>query len=134
MGIRESTALSRELGNELKRRRKPAGLLCHELAGRLQWSASKVSRRRPRFLDVLHESTAHALHCFEPLVVPGLLQTEDYARARVSRASIGNDDIAYAVRARMRRQRILHDDWRPVRAPPSPCTSRCCACRSAASG
>jgi transcriptional regulator with XRE-family HTH domain len=44
MGILESTARTRELGNELKRRRKAAGVRGGDLATKLQWSTTKVSR------------------------------------------------------------------------------------------
>lgn len=156
MGIRESTARTRELGDELRRRRKAANLMGHELAKKLQWSANKVSRielgqRAADEVDVVwylaqcgvqkheldevlelcrnanpgfwmkerlrslifHETTASGMHSYEPLVMPGLLQTEDYARALIGRESIGPMDIARAVDVRMRRQQILEDEWRP---------------------
>jgi transcriptional regulator with XRE-family HTH domain len=54
------------------------------------------------------EARAIALRWYEPLVVPGLLQTEDYARA-VLRTRIGDTDdrIEEMVVARMERQSIL---------------------------
>ncbi|HEU5475433.1 MAG TPA: helix-turn-helix transcriptional regulator [Actinophytocola sp.] len=155
----ESTACTRELGNELKLRRKAAGLRGHDIATKLQWSATKVSRietgqrtsdevdvvfylahlgakredldeilplcrdaergfwmsRQLRSL-VFHESTAAETFGYEPLVLPGLLQTEDYARALIRQFGLGRDDVNRAVEIRMRRQRILRDPWRPVRA------------------
>jgi transcriptional regulator with XRE-family HTH domain len=42
--MKETTACSRELGFELRRRRELAGLSSVELAGRLGWSHSKISR------------------------------------------------------------------------------------------
>ncbi|MEV0297173.1 helix-turn-helix transcriptional regulator [Nocardia sp. NPDC050710] len=57
------------------------------------------------------EARAKRIRNFEHAVVPGLLQTEPYARAVLS-ACIefvkGLDDIDRAVSARMERQRILH--------------------------
>ena len=119
MGTLESNARTRELGNELKRRRKAAGVRGDQLASQLQWSAAKISRietgqrasdevdvvfylahigaKREDLDEVLpicrnadrgfwmserlrslifHESTASALEHYQPLVVPGLLQTE----------------------------------------------------------
>jgi transcriptional regulator with XRE-family HTH domain len=155
MGTLESTARTRELGNELQRRRKASGLRGNDLAGKLQWSATKVSRietgqrgvdevdvvfylahlgAKKEDLDeilplcrddqgfwmserlrslIFHESSASALHNYEPLVLPGLLQTEAYAFALIAR-DIGRADAQRVVDIRMRRQRILHDRWSPV--------------------
>ncbi|WP_326820928.1 helix-turn-helix domain-containing protein [Streptosporangium sp. NBC_01639] len=58
------------------------------------------------WLDV--EATAEALRSWEPLVVPGLLQTEDYARA-ILNGDIGvtPEQTEEQVTARMERQNIL---------------------------
>jgi len=61
------------------------------------------------------ESDAAALHDFQPSVVPGLLQTEDYARA-VLRDAPGADraeDIDQQVALRMRRQAVLDQPGPP---------------------
>ena len=48
------------------------------------------------------------LRWYEPLVVPGLLQTEDYARAILSARPDGNlDDLDEQVAARLARQAVL---------------------------
>jgi Domain of unknown function (DUF5753) len=61
------------------------------------------------------EAAARALRWFEPLVVPGLLQTEDYARAILStRVGDSEDDIEEMVEARMHRQAILDRDKPPM--------------------
>lgn len=52
------------------------------------------------------EAEACSLKTFEPIFVPGLLQTEGYVRA-VIRASLVVGDIERRVAARMERQRIL---------------------------
>jgi transcriptional regulator with XRE-family HTH domain len=60
-----------------------------------------------RFSDA--EAQAHALRSYEPLLVPGLLQHEDYARA-VLRGAQGNatdEQIEQQVAARLQRQDIL---------------------------
>jgi hypothetical protein len=47
------------------------------------------------------------------LMIPGLLQTADYARQAMARANVsGQDDLTAAVAARMRRQGILYDPAR----------------------
>ncbi len=55
------------------------------------------------------EGQARALRWYEPLLVPGLLQTEDYARAVLRGAQPDADDerIADQVAARMQRQEVL---------------------------
>ena len=54
------------------------------------------------------ESEATVLRWYEPLVVPGLLQTEDYARAILSARPDGNlDDLDDQVAARLARQSVL---------------------------
>jgi transcriptional regulator with XRE-family HTH domain len=60
------------------------------------------------------EAQARRLRSFEPLVVPGLLQTEAYARAILStRVGVTAEDLDEAVAARMDRQRILHREQPP---------------------
>ena len=54
------------------------------------------------------EAQATVLRWYEPLVVPGLLQTEDYARAILSARPDGNlDDLDEQVAARLARQAVL---------------------------
>lgn len=61
------------------------------------------------------EAEATTLRWFEPLLVPGLLQTEDYARA-VFRTRVGatDDEISEMVASRMERQAILERGAPPV--------------------
>ena len=60
------------------------------------------------------EAEAKRLRNFEPLVIPGLLQTEAYARAMLStRLDSTPEEIDEAVAARMERQRILDRDQPP---------------------
>jgi transcriptional regulator with XRE-family HTH domain len=59
----------------------------------------------------LKEAEATTLRWFEPLVVPGLLQTEDYARAIFrTRFRITSDEIEERVAARLKRQEVLTRD------------------------
>lgn len=61
------------------------------------------------------EAEATALRSYEPLLVPGLLQTEDYARAilRGAQTDATDDAIDQQVAARLERQVILSRDNPP---------------------
>jgi transcriptional regulator with XRE-family HTH domain len=62
-----------------------------------------------------YEAMATALRTFEPLVIPGLLQTDDYARAVLrTRVNTTDDEIDQMVDARMARQVILTKDKPPT--------------------
>ncbi|GAB4588979.1 helix-turn-helix domain-containing protein [Nocardia sp. IFM 10818] len=56
------------------------------------------------------EDEAEQLRAFEPLVIPGLLQTEDYARALIAEISpdLSADTIESQVRSRLDRQQRLN--------------------------
>lgn len=57
------------------------------------------------------ESSAGTILNFQPTIVPGLLQTADYARRLVASGYPGGrPDIAAAVTSRLDRQTILYDD------------------------
>jgi transcriptional regulator with XRE-family HTH domain len=147
MGEQMGAAQAHELGMELRRIREAAGLRGHELADRLGWSITKVSRvengltgitaldavrysahcgvdadridglvemcREPGapgyWLSqrlhtlVFHETVAAFSASYDPLVVPGLLQTEEYATALIG------EERAWLVRDRMERQRVLQN-------------------------
>jgi transcriptional regulator with XRE-family HTH domain len=58
------------------------------------------------------EARARRLRSYQPFVVPGLLQTERYARAVLStRVGATPEELDEAVAARMERQRILTPEW-----------------------
>jgi len=154
----ERSARGRRLRHELRRLREEADLTHSEVARRLEWSPSKVSRietgqsrvqtgdvrdllevygitdettcdalvqlarearRRgwwTRYSDVLGSGTyvgleaeASALHTYESMFIPGLLQTEDYARAviRAGQARPDPETLERRVMARMARQEIF---------------------------
>ena len=97
-GIRELdcngalTELYEILGEKLKRRAYPG------------WFAGWPDK----------EAQARRLRSFELVVVPGLLQTEGYARAVLStRVGATEDEIDEAVAARLARQQILERDQPP---------------------
>jgi transcriptional regulator with XRE-family HTH domain len=61
------------------------------------------------------EVTATQLRLFEHSLVPGLLQTEDYARAMLSlRPNTSENELDALVAARMERQTILYRDIPPM--------------------
>jgi transcriptional regulator with XRE-family HTH domain len=61
------------------------------------------------------ETTAKTLRSFEPLIIPGLLQTEAYARALLStRVGESEDQIDAMVAARLARQTILDREKPPT--------------------
>jgi hypothetical protein len=152
-----STARRRELGAELRRIREKSGFNGVDLATRLSWTTTRLSRaetgHRPmtevevstytamcgvagnelgdllalakepddhrlkshegRIPDelrtlIFHETTATEIDTVEPIYMPGLLQTEDYARALFH--EIGIEDhgmIEEGVRIRMSRRSVL---------------------------
>jgi transcriptional regulator with XRE-family HTH domain len=62
-----------------------------------------------------HEAEATSLRTFELALVPGLLQTADYARAVLrTRVGAGEDEIDQLVSARLERQAILDRDDPPL--------------------
>ncbi|MFC0862874.1 helix-turn-helix domain-containing protein [Sphaerimonospora cavernae] len=61
------------------------------------------------------EPTARILRSWDPLLIPGLLQTEAYARHLFSRGpQITCDEVEQRVEARMQRQRILDRENPPM--------------------
>lgn len=150
------------LGQRLREIRRDADLTARELARRLGWQESKISRleygRRPPTLNDIrawcvecgadehvadlsarlktlegmyvewrravatglrrHQESymdlcerSRAFKVYEPGVIPGVLQTPDYAAARMARNIEFRgipDDLEAAVAARMERRRYLH--------------------------
>lgn len=64
--------------------------------------------KQEQFLEM--EASAGQIRIFQPALVPGLLQTSEYARQVLARADVtGSGDADDAVSTRMKRQWILHD-------------------------
>jgi transcriptional regulator with XRE-family HTH domain len=64
---------------------------------------------------LVSEREAKRLRWFEPLLVPGLLQTEDYARAVFrTRFGVTDDEVDELITARLKRQEILTRDEPPA--------------------
>ena len=59
---------------------------------------------------IAYESAAGVARAFEPLLVPGLLQTEEYARVAIGHFLDGltTEDVESLVQLRMKRQELLH--------------------------
>jgi hypothetical protein len=57
---------------------------------------------------IIHERAATTITSYEPMIVPGLLQTEDYASAMIRRFGVGTaDEVDLKIRARIDRQEVL---------------------------
>jgi transcriptional regulator with XRE-family HTH domain len=65
-----------------------------------------------RWQGIMEEATE--INSFQPLVVHGLLQTPDYARAILQAGPPSSDDIDAKVQARLARQHILTRDDPPM--------------------
>ncbi|MBF9132878.1 DNA-binding protein [Plantactinospora sp. S1510] len=60
------------------------------------------------------ERAATQLRCLEPMLIPGLLQTEDYARAVIrGDVTLNADEVEALVAARLARQAILDQEHPP---------------------
>lgn len=89
--------------------------LCREQdsPGWLQQHGSRLPQQLRTFID--HENKAVTVGDFQATVVPGLLQTGDYARALIRQAAtIPADEVEDRVAARLARQSLLSRD-RPAR-------------------
>ncbi|WP_326553097.1 helix-turn-helix domain-containing protein [Micromonospora sp. NBC_01813] len=62
-----------------------------------------------------HERNATMIRSFQPLIVPGLLQTEEYARAILTDGGNRVSDIESAVAGRLARADVLHRADTPCR-------------------
>jgi transcriptional regulator with XRE-family HTH domain len=88
-----------------------------ELFGRLVLLARRADGPVPTWFEDWPdlEATATTLRWFEPLLVPGLLQTEMYARAvYATRVLLSQVDIDSHIAARLKRQEILARENPPM--------------------
>ncbi|MGQ4599245.1 Scr1 family TA system antitoxin-like transcriptional regulator [Nocardia sp. R6R-6] len=92
-------------------------LLVTQSSARVWWEDFQ-SLIRPGFNTYLQlESAATELHFFQSLVIPGLLQTPDYARSVGAAASTGTGDEAdQLVERRIQRSAILTRRHKPIQA------------------
>jgi Domain of unknown function (DUF5753) len=61
------------------------------------------------------ERQATTMRLFQPNVVPGLLQTAEYARHVLQAGGYGSENLADAVAARVERQTVLYDETKSFR-------------------
>jgi transcriptional regulator with XRE-family HTH domain len=85
--------------------------LARESGGKDWWQpySRMLSKKYTAFIGL--EADAASVLTFELCMVPGLLQTEDYARAAIEAAAAGltAEEIDQRVAVRMERQRIFHE-------------------------
>ena len=79
------------------------------------WDAFKDSLPEQFATYIILESEAETISAWSPELVPGLLQTQDYAMAAIDEhmstiATLPSSEIEGRVQTRMRRQRILTND------------------------
>jgi transcriptional regulator with XRE-family HTH domain len=89
----------------------PLITLCRQARdNRGYWMDAYGERIPDMFSSLLyHEATANASTSYEPLFIPGLLQTERYARTVISRnVTYDSAEIGSSVRIRMDRRRVLN--------------------------
>jgi transcriptional regulator with XRE-family HTH domain len=60
-----------------------------------------------------YEAAAKIIYKYEPTFIPGLLQTEEYARALLEGVGHSEDEIEPIVRSRLERQQLLAQNPRP---------------------
>ncbi|MEV4056838.1 Scr1 family TA system antitoxin-like transcriptional regulator [Amycolatopsis sp. NPDC049688] len=81
----------------------------------LNWLDSNPSDLPAALTGVMQcERTASLITNWSPLIIPGLLQTPDYARALLAASGIKVEEVDARLMARMKRQRIL-SGYDPVR-------------------
>ncbi len=89
--------------------------LCQEqnTPGWFQQHGSRLPKQLVTLID--HENKAVAISDFQPMVVPGLLQTAEYARALIRETgNVPTDEVDDRVAARLARQNLFSRD-RPAR-------------------
>ena len=87
------------------------------IAGRLQELWAECEQTTPRWFRpwTRIEAEARSIRMWEPLLVPGLLQTQDYARTVLGTEPAGSErKVEELLKARLHRQKILERDDPPV--------------------
>ena len=89
---------------------------CGNRIRKLAGEARERARRRPatQFRSwIEHERRATALRIYQPLVIPGLFQTEAYARMVLSCGGVPASEVERRLRIRLDRQEILKRETPP---------------------
>lgn len=97
--------------------RDPLISLAREARQQGWWHPYSNLLGRPYATYIGLETAAESLRLFEPLTVPGLLQTELYAHViiRTSTRELGRDEIERRVEVRLRRQDVIFKSEDPLR-------------------
>jgi transcriptional regulator with XRE-family HTH domain len=105
----------RELGASDQRRTELLALAEHALLGPESWEeVGDDAGQQFRAADM--EARAGQISIYQPVILPGLLQTATYARRVFSAGPAGEPpDLADRVMGRMERQRILYDESKQLR-------------------
>ncbi|WP_054814798.1 helix-turn-helix domain-containing protein [Nocardia arizonensis] len=108
------TAWSREVGASAETERLLRHLTESAHSEVSTWRTALATREHLQDDYRAHESTATTVYNFQPTLVPGLLQTADYARRVFAcfQLPYGPDELAAAVAARLDRQPALYDPQR----------------------
>lgn len=71
----------------------------------------------PQSVYIALEADAASLHAYEPLVIPGLLQTPAYAQAVIGETipTLTVEEAGVRLKVRLRRQHRIYDPARPLR-------------------
>jgi transcriptional regulator with XRE-family HTH domain len=76
--------------------------LCREPGAPGFWLSNRLASL------IFHESSASFSSSYDPIVVPGLLQTEEYAAALIGAEGLDLAEALNRVKARMERQLLVH--------------------------
>jgi transcriptional regulator with XRE-family HTH domain len=87
--------------------------LARSAVGSKSWTQYKQVYSKEALTVFGMEGAASLIYKYEPTLVPGLLQTEQYARALLEGVGHSRTDVDLRVAARMERQEILESDYRP---------------------
>jgi transcriptional regulator with XRE-family HTH domain len=80
------------------------------------WSAYRDVAPQSLLQLIEYETAAHVVRQFETTFIPGILQTEDYARAVIQNyhdERLGSDELRALVELRVRREDLFHGDNAP---------------------
>jgi transcriptional regulator with XRE-family HTH domain len=109
--LAEAEAWARETGASAEEVGSIADLAEHALTEAVAFRGALRARLPDQQRGVAElERAASAVHAFNPVIVPGLLQTAEYAhRIFLAQHPAGGPDLAAAVAARVERQAVLYD-------------------------
>ena len=86
------------------------------MAKERSWWSDYKEDVSPRFFQFIeHEAAASAMRAFQPLTIPGLLQTEEYARIVIQQfaTTVSPARLDTLVKIRLKRQELLERDLPP---------------------